>query len=108
MPARFDAKTAPIQVAAADFHERIATEVEQVVFFTAPSDGEVNAVRISGRAYLTGDAILGATNAFNGDKVLPIPPIALRAGQSVRASIRYALGAGLSSLRVEGTCEPRP
>jgi hypothetical protein len=44
---------------------------------------------------------VGATNALNGDKVLPIERTRLSQGQSVRARVRYQMGSGLSSLHVQ-------
>ncbi len=53
----------------------IETEIERTLSFEAQQRGEINAVRVSGGAHLTSAVRLGATNAFNGDKVIPIPPM---------------------------------
>ena len=46
---------------------------------------------------------LGATNAFNGDKIVPIAPIVLRKGQVAHALVTFTLGGGLSSLQIQAT-----
>ena len=71
--------------------------------FTPNHDCDVNAIRISGRAYLTDDMRLDATNAFSGDKIVPIDPILLRKGTPACVRISFTLGGGLASLRVHAT-----
>jgi len=63
------------------------TDVSQVNPFIPSSDGDVNAIRITGCAHLTDAASLGATNAFNGDKVVPFHPAQVHRGQRARVSI---------------------
>jgi precorrin-6B methylase 2 len=53
--------------------------------------------------HLTGSMRLGATNAFSGDRIVPIDPIVLRKGQVARAQINFTLGGGLASLRIQVT-----
>lgn len=108
LPSTFAPKTEPMLAAALDFTAAIDARVQRSVSFHAAEDCEINAVRISGRAYLTDHACLGPTNAFNGDKILPIDPIFLRRGQAARASVRFTLGAGLSSLSIQPVLRPRP
>ena len=96
----FRAHTERALVTTADFRGTIETDIERTLTFETQQSGQINAVRVSGGAHLTGAVHLGATNAFNGDKVIPIPPFSAEAGQPVTARIRYSLGGGLSSLRV--------
>jgi hypothetical protein len=77
------------------------TDLNQLPSFIPSSDGEVNAMRITGCAHLTDEASLGATNAFDGDKIVRIQPSRLCRGQRAQVSIRSTLGAGFSSVRVE-------
>jgi SAM-dependent methyltransferase len=107
-PAGFDPATDAMLLSSLDFNAPLQTEVNKVISFIASSDGEVNAIRITGRAHLTDEASLGATNAFNGDKIVPIQTIRLHRGQRAQVSIRFTLGAGFSSLRVEAYCEAAP
>jgi SAM-dependent methyltransferase len=100
LPALFEPRTAPAFVVAVDFYAQIETAVAQRLSFTAARDCEINALRVSGCAHLTDSVSLRATNAFNGDKVLPIDPFVLREGQVAHALVTYTLGAGLSSLRI--------
>jgi hypothetical protein len=92
-------------LASLDFNAALPADVEKSLSFLATADVEVNAVRISGSARLTDQASLGATNAFSGDKIIPIEPRRLHRGRTARASIAYSLGAGFSSLRIEAVCE---
>jgi SAM-dependent methyltransferase len=103
LPAAFEPRTALTPVASVDFRMPIETEVERSLSIVSTHDGEINAVRISGRAHLTGHASLRATNAFNGDKVPPIEPFLLRKGQIAHTLLQYSLGAGLSSLRIQAS-----
>jgi protein arginine N-methyltransferase 1 len=103
LPAAFDAATPRVLLAKVGFQAHIDTEIRRSLTFRPDDDGEVNAIRISGRASLTDDIRLGATNAFNGDKIVPIAPIALRKGKLARVRISFMLGGGLASLRVRAT-----
>lgn len=102
-PARFDAASDAMLLSSLDFTAALPADVEQAFSFLPTADGEVNAVRISGSAQLTERSILGATNAFSGDKIVPIAPVRLHRGQQAQASIRFTLGAGFSSLRIEAS-----
>ena len=102
-PAQFDAASDAMLLASLDFNATLPADIERAFSFFPTRDGEVNAVRISGCAQLTDTARLGATNAFSGDKIVPIEPTRLRRGQQARASIRFTLGAGFSSLRIEAS-----
>jgi SAM-dependent methyltransferase len=100
LPVEFQARVKRQLVTTTDFHTRIDTEVEKPLTFAAMQDGEINALRIAGCAYLAADFRVHATNAFNGDKIIPIDPFHVRQGQLVSVTVKYGLGAGLSSLRI--------
>jgi len=89
------------RVSSVDFQQPILQQVDQTLVLHAAASGVANAVRISARAELCPGVTLGATNALNGDKVLPIEEAWLSQGQDVRARVRYQMGSGLSSLRVQ-------
>lgn len=101
LPGGFDARTDPVQVASADFGRVIDSEVRRQVELRVIEDGEVNAVRLSGRAHLGLGVSLGATNAFNGDKIVPIEPFRVSTGTRVRLAVSFRLGGGLAGLSVE-------
>jgi SAM-dependent methyltransferase len=105
LPARFDAASDALLLGSLDFTAALPADVQKSFSFLPTRDGEVNAVRISGCAQLTDEACLGATNAFSGDKIVPIAPARLHQGRTARASIAYSLGAGFSSLRIEAVCK---
>jgi protein arginine N-methyltransferase 1 len=75
--------------------DSVAAEVDLVV----PSGTRANGIRISGEAYLCESETLGATNALNGDKILPLDPIVgpLR----VHARVSYRHGGGLRTFRFD-------
>ena len=60
--------------------------------------GKVNAMRLSGMAYLVNDLTLGATVAFNGDKVIPIEAFDVHPNEPVNLSLSGNWGAGLARL----------
>jgi SAM-dependent methyltransferase len=107
-PAQFDAASDAMLLASLDFGAKLPVDVEKSFCLLPTANVEVNAVRISGSAQLTDQASLGATNAFSGDKIIPIEPTRLHRGQTAHASIAYSLGAGFSSLRVEVSVEATP
>lgn len=86
--------------ASASFQGRVVPGLDKHLTFVAAHDGEINAIRISGCAHLTNRTHLGATNAFNGDKVLPVDACRVRRGQTVHVELHGELGAGLASLQV--------
>lgn len=83
-----------------DFRQPIQRAVEKTLAIKLENDGLLNAVRISARAHLAPGLVLGATNALNGDKILPIKEMHLAKGQIVEAQISYEMGGGLASLVV--------
>jgi predicted RNA methylase len=83
-----------------DFRRPIRRAVDKTLAIKIERCGLLNAVRISARAHLAGDLVLGATNALNGDKVLPIREADLAEGQIVHAQINYQMSGGLGSLLV--------
>lgn len=62
--------------------------------------GTVNAIQLSGVAHLTHDLTLGPTNAFNGDKIIPIEPFIVQSGEAISLSLSGHWGGGLASLAV--------
>ena len=95
----FCAHSRPQRVGAFDFRQPIPSAVDTTVPIRVDSDGLVNAVRISARTHLAKDLVLGATNALNGDKVLPIDEIHLAEGQLAQARVNYQMGGGLGSFQ---------
>lgn len=91
----------PYQSALTDFQRMIDPEVNVNFSLKAKSSGVVNAVRISARAHLTKGLVLGATNALNGDKIVPLTTeTRVEEGETYRAHVEYRMGYGLNSLRV--------
>jgi len=100
LPVRFESQSPRSLVSVADFHRHIHTGFSKSFCFAAAGDGEINAIRVSGYAHLTRRTRLGATNAFNGDKIVPIDAFRVRQGQSLHVEVRGEMGAGLASLQV--------
>ena len=96
----FQPQSPRTRVSTADFRHHVGTALRRQFSFAASDDGEINAVRLSGCAHLTNRTSLGATNAFNGDKIVPIEPCRARQGQLVHVDVRGDLGGGLGSLQV--------
>lgn len=103
--ARFEPATEPVLLSSLAFNAVLPADVEHAFTFLPMADTDVNAVRMSGSAQLTDQASLGATNAFSGDKIIPIRPTRLYRGRTAHARIAYSLGAGFSSLRIKAVCE---
>ncbi len=99
----FEALTVPETLVTVDLAKPVAPLLRRTMRFTALSDGVLNCLRLSGRAELTPEHVLGATNAFSGDKWIPLGPVRVAAGQAVTVCLHGQLGAGLASLtcRVE-------
>jgi predicted RNA methylase len=100
LPQGFQAQSPRTLVSTANFECRLPTTFSKTFSFVAAHDGEINAVRISGEVHLTGRTCLGATNAFNGDKIVPVDGIRVRRGQPVLVEARGTMGAGLASFEV--------
>jgi len=84
-----------------DFRGAIEPDVRSQFPLKATSSGLVNAVRVSARAHLTKGLVLGATNALNGDKILPLErETHVEQGRVYQAHVSYRMGGGLSSLMV--------
>ncbi len=99
----FEALTVPETLVTVDLARPVVPLLRRTMHVTAVSDGIVNCLRLSGRAELTPDHVLGATNAFNGDKWIPLEPVRVTAGQVLTVRLHGLLGAGLASVtcRVE-------
>jgi predicted RNA methylase len=100
LPTAFCPLTRPCRVSAVDLRRPIDREVDAAVPLEARDGGLVNAVRISARAHLAEGLALGATNALNGDKIVPIQQTRIARGQAFEARVSYRMGGGLGSLRV--------
>jgi predicted RNA methylase len=100
LPTAFHALSDPYCVDAVDFRQPIASQVDTTLMVKAKGSGLVNAVRLSARAHLSENLILGATNALNGDKVLPIDETCFSEGQMIGAGVRYQMSGGLDSFQV--------
>ncbi|HKO91502.1 MAG TPA: 50S ribosomal protein L11 methyltransferase [Polyangiaceae bacterium] len=87
-----------------DLQQPVSEQVDVTLAIPIIASGVVNAVRISARARLCAGLVVGATNALNGDKVLPLDAARVSAGEAVVARIRYRRGGGLASFAVE--CSP--
>jgi predicted RNA methylase len=94
-------RTAPHRVGELDFRRPVRRDVDATLAIPVADAGLVNAVRISARTHLAGGVSLGATNALNGDKVLPIDEARLSEGEVALARVRYRMGGGLASFRTE-------
>jgi predicted RNA methylase len=99
-PSDFHTHCTPQLVRAVDFTRPIESMVEATIPCPINREGLVNAVRISGRVHLARNLILGATNALNGDKILPLEPRQVEVGQEMELHVSYEMGGGLISLRV--------
>jgi protein arginine N-methyltransferase 1 len=96
----FHPHTDPHRIGLVDFQQPIETEVSTTFPLSATSDGLINAVRLSANAHLVKGLVLGATNAMNGDKVIPIDETRVEQGGAYRAEVSYRMGGGLESLQV--------
>lgn len=101
LPTSFHAHSSPHCVDTFDFRQPIQGVVDTTLAIKVKGNGLLNALRISARAHLAKDLVLGATNALNGDKVLPIDEIRLTKGQIIQVRVSYQMGGGLASLRVK-------
>ena len=97
----FHPRSGPRRVRSLDLREPIESAVDARLDIPISSEGLVNAIRISARTHLADGLVLGATNALNGDKVLPIDELLLAEGDVAEARVRYRMGGGLSSFRAE-------
>lgn len=77
-------------------------EIDEVVQFGGVPANGANALRLHGFVVLTDDLVIGATNALNGDKVIPLEaPVRPGPDGSVTLRLRWQRGAGLGTLTVD-------
>jgi hypothetical protein len=87
-----------VELAAHDFTAGIIDETVAVARVLAVEPGRrANALRISGEITLCEGVALGATNALNGDKIIPL---GVELTGEVRLELAYRLGGGLGSLTI--------
>ena len=101
LPSTFEPRSGRRRVRALDLREPIQAAVDARLELPITGGGAVNAIRISARAHLAEGMVLGATNALNGDKVLPIDQVLLAAGDVADVHVRYLMGGGLASFQAE-------
>jgi hypothetical protein len=87
-------------VAEVDLQRPVASAVDTTLTVAAVAGGRLNAVRVSGRAHLAEGITLGATNALNGDKIVPIEEARVAPGHLIQARVRYRMGSGLGTFVV--------
>ncbi|HKX32414.1 MAG TPA: 50S ribosomal protein L11 methyltransferase [Blastocatellia bacterium] len=101
LPTEFHALSDSYRIGSVDLQPPIECRVETCLPVKAKNNGVVNAVRISARAHLAKGLILGATNALNGDKILPVEEMCLTEGQTLQAGVSYQMSGGLVSFQVK-------
>jgi predicted RNA methylase len=106
LPTEFRARSTPHRIFSIDFQGSMDSRVDISLPIKATSAGVINAVRISARAHLAKGMILGATNALNGDKILPVEETRLSEGRIIQARVSYQMSGGLASLQVRLSEEP--
>lgn len=100
LPTSFHSCTSPHRIGWTDFRENIVPDVSASFSVQANSTGMVNALKISACAHLVPGMVLGATNALNGDKIIPFEEETLiEAGRLYRADVGFRMGGGLQSLK---------
>lgn len=90
----FKALTEPVKAFKLDFSRYNAPDFRTTIRANALEPGTANAVRLSGLAHLAPGLTLGPTVAFNGNKVLPIDPVTVLAGESISLSLSGNWGGG--------------
>lgn len=78
---------------------KVAAEVDATINVSLPAGKTANAVELTGLAHLTPNISLGATNAFNGPKILYIDPIA--GPHEFKLRVNYTMGKGLGTIKFE-------
>jgi hypothetical protein len=106
LPTEFNALSAQHRIGSIDFQQPINSRVDTSLQIKLKYDGVINAVRISARAHLAEGVILGATNALNGDKILPVEEARITEGQVIHARVSYQMSGGLASLQIKLSEEP--
>jgi predicted RNA methylase len=99
-PTKITPSSESVEIVSVDFSSGIINEsVNKIVTFEIKNSEPVNAVRISGIVRLSPRVELKATNALNGDKIIPIEPI--EGKQNVKMEISYLMGGGMDSLQIK-------
>jgi predicted RNA methylase len=98
-PSYFKAHTCVLPVAVIDFAQSRTSHLDVTLTASVAEGASINAVRLSGRVIFADGTALGATNAFNGYKVLAIEETQSRGGP-IQLAVEAELGGGLGSLSV--------
>jgi predicted RNA methylase len=106
LPTEFHGLSDRRRIGSIDFQRPIDERVDKSLSINAKNSGVINAVRISACAHLAKGLILGATNALNGDKILPVEETHVTEGQIIQARVSYQMSGGLASLQVKFPEEP--
>jgi predicted RNA methylase len=101
LPTEFHELSDRRRIGSIDFQQPIDARVDKSLSINAKNSGVINAVRISACAHLAKGLILGATNALNGDKILPVEETRVTEGQIIQARVSYQMSGGLASLQVK-------
>ena len=97
----FDAVSKPLALGTVDFRDIVVPDVHVQLSLQPDRAGLVNAVRVSARTHLVPGMMLGATNALNGDKIVPLgEELHLEPGRRLQVDVRYLMGGGLDSLKI--------
>jgi predicted RNA methylase len=89
--------TEPQSLGYFDFQSQIVSpDVDVTLDIDIPAGKQANGIELSGMAHLTSSVLLGATNAFNGPKILYIDPVA--GPHKFKLRIDYSMGKGLGTI----------
>lgn len=88
-----------LEIVSADFSLGVVEEnVSIVVQFKVNKGEKVNGIKISGLIQLSKSVQLGATNALNGDKIIPFDEV--EGLEIIKLKISYKMGGGLGNFKV--------
>lgn len=81
-----------------DFRRRNRTRVDVSARLPVVRDGVLSALRLTTDTELAEGHLVGGSHWFNPPLVLPVEPMAVRAGEVVDVSLRYKMGGGMRHL----------
>lgn len=83
-----------------ELRKRIETEVEESQLIEIAAAGELNALVLKAKIYLTpGQTLLGTTDS-NMPVIVPVGPVRVKSGDKVSVKVKYSMAEGFDKFRV--------
>lgn len=84
-----------------EFKSPVNTNVSEEVVLKIKQEGEVNALKLTSKTYLSPSVVVGGTPDMNMPVIIPIGPVEVKKGDVIKVLIQYKMGEGFENFSAQ-------